>query len=282
MAYNSHYLREDEIDYELRIRDFQCKGRLDEKRRTLRHCLANERRTPLFVPYFVVTDRAEIDSEIRICKSKLDELSATLNRDGAPSHQNPVYEHSIFTLLLHLAQRLNRLKPQFAEDLSRVASLNEAVAELKENYYPQSRDENSDEEIAAQSTEATSHVEQTSTTTSPTTSPAKTSQEIASTVSSLMEIGAFPVKTNDYEKLLERRINEQSRQIEELQSKFRELRLQGTGVIPKTSIDRRLTADALPFIPITCLNTSNNKSSTVSRNMNFSQPIHRKKYHCEI
>jgi hypothetical protein len=149
MPYNSCYLEEDEVDYELRIRGFSCDGRLDEKRRTLRRCLSNERKIPLHVPNYSIENRTEIDSEILVCKEKLDRLSENLNHAGAPRQQDSASQYKIFTLLLHLTQRLNRLKPNLAEDISRVASLNKVVAEIKENYYPVEIPTDSDEETAA-------------------------------------------------------------------------------------------------------------------------------------
>jgi hypothetical protein len=200
----------------------------------------------MYVPIYNVVNDEEIDSEIRICQGKLDELSETLKREGVPSNRDPANQYSIFTLLLHLAQRLNRLKPQQVEHKSRVASLNEVVATLKESYYPSNDSLDPDVEIDAQTVE-TNMIEIPNTSGIPTNSPSMTS---------FVQIPSVPLDVNlslgDNHlntKNLQEHNKELHRRLDNLQKEFHRLKLQNTGAIPKTSIDRRLTVEARPFIP---------------------------------
>jgi Retrotransposon gag protein/Zinc knuckle len=73
---------------------------------------------------------------------------------------------------------------------------------------------------------------------------------------------------------LEKKAEESGRGMENLQRQLREMRLLNTGVIPKTSIDRRLTAEAPPFFPEVDKNCEHRLSGpTSSVNSIFSRPI---------
>jgi len=250
MSYNIHYLQEDEIDYELSVRGFSLGGRPDEKKRTLRMCMANERRTPLNTPAHNIFNASTIDAEIVTCKNKLDDLSESLKRKGVPSKTNISGQGAVFTLLLHLAQRLNRLKPEKPEDISRVIALNKIVAELKENYFPV----DSDEELAAGTSENVelNAPEQVFALSSPKT-PTITTENNPITVTS-PSIGGNTANlegNQNFERFSIDQIQERYRELLKMQEDMRDLHLPNLGAIPKVPVDRRLTADARPFVPQT-------------------------------
>ncbi len=272
MSYNSQYLKEDEVNYELKIRGFTHDGRIDEKRRTLRNCLANERKLPRVAPVFIVHKSDEIESELRICKTKLDELSETLKNDGIPSNQNPSSQYSTFTLLVHLAQRLDRLRPQSVEEEFRVTALNKCVAELKESYFPSIESVDSDEEAAARIAEASQLITFTDSLGSQ-RKEIETTNVVVSTRST-SDTNLFSsddeVHPDAYWKT---RAQNAVREVKRLHCELREMKLKNTGAIPKTSTDRRLTVDARPFVPGSSQYSEHSLAApTSSVNSIFSRP----------
>jgi hypothetical protein len=136
MTMNSNHLLEDEVEYELFVRnvDWNEKNDLNNGRRLLRNCIRNESENPT-----TCTMVAEINPEADygIVVKKIKEIAANLEAQGSKAKDYGTFG----SRLTHLTLRLNRIRP-IMTNRSRLFDLTtslKAIENLQWMYFPKQR-----------------------------------------------------------------------------------------------------------------------------------------------
>jgi hypothetical protein len=136
MTMNSNHLLEDEVEYELFVRNvgWNDKDDLNNKRRLLRNCLRNESENPT-----TCTMVAEVNPEADygIVLEKIKEISAVLEVQGSKAKDYGTFG----SRLTHLTLRLNRIRPIMNNQsrLFEITTSLKAIENLQWLYFPKQK-----------------------------------------------------------------------------------------------------------------------------------------------